>query len=102
MIKVLVVAVILGSTFVLVTVGAHPGSFFQHRLRLHRVRSPAIGRILCTEDRISGAQDAVISDWVFGALQMEFFLLYRVVVVACDIIIVYCAKVTGIQYLSTL
>jgi len=62
-----------GSTFVLVVVGSHPGAFFHHRLWLHRVCTPAIGRVLCAEDGISLAEDAVVIVDVFTALHMLFY-----------------------------
>jgi len=40
--------------------GAHPGTLLHHRLRLHRVCSPPIGRVPCTEDGVSVAEDAVM------------------------------------------
>jgi len=82
LITIIVFVVTLVGTLVLVIVGAHPGALFQHRLRLHRLRPLTIGRVLCAENGIFIAEDAV----TFGRIARSSSIDGAVVMASCDII----------------
>lgn len=71
----------LVGTLILVVMGAHPGALFQHRLRLHRLRALAVGRVLCAEDRIFITEDAVTFKCIARSSSVD-----GAVVASCDII----------------